>query len=171
MITGSVCNEILKLVQSHDQVEKFKNSFINLALPQFVMSQPDQPRRNESKDYDPIMCGPVKCIPEGYTCYEKVVINAGSLSLQALIEWFDTNLGLEITMITTGNIALYNAYLPNNKHASRLPMKVEDIFREMSDLGLPGGRYYLILEVGGSIKDTEEDFQIPPIKYCFKPAP
>ena len=171
MITGSVCNEILKLVQSHDQVDKFKNSFINLAIPQFVMSQPDQPRRNESKDYDPIMCGPVKCIPEGYTCYEKVVINAGSLSLQALIEWFDTNLGLEITMITTGNIALYNSYLPGNKHKSRLPMKVEDIFREMSDLGLPGGRYYLILEVGGSIKDTEEDFQIPPIKYCFKPAP
>ena len=74
-------------------------------------------------------------------------------------------------MVTTGQIALYNAYLVGNKHANRLSMKVEDIFREVSDLGLPGGRYYLILEVGGMIKDTEEDFHMPPIKYCFKPAP
>ena len=91
--------------------------------------------------------------------------------MQALIGWLDTNWGVEISLITTGQIALYNAYVAGNKHASRLPMKIEDIFREMSDLGLPGGRYYLILEVGGLIKETQEDFQMPPIKYCFKPAP
>jgi len=28
----------------------------------------------------------------------------------------------------------------------------------------------MVLEVGGAIKETEEDFQMPPIKYCFKPA-
>ena len=64
---------------------------------------------------------------------------------------------------------MYNAYLPGNKHANRLPRKPEEIYCEIAEENFPEGRYYMILEVGGSIKETNEDFQMPPIKYCFKP--
>jgi ubiquitin-activating enzyme E1 len=53
---------------------KFKNSFVNLALPLFVFSEPDPIKKTKSKDYDPIMAGPVKAVPEGFTIYDKVTV-------------------------------------------------------------------------------------------------
>ena len=74
MITGAVCGEIYKFVQGLDDIEIYKNGFINLALPLFVFSEPIPANKTKSKDYDPIMCGPVKAIPEGFTIYDKVVV-------------------------------------------------------------------------------------------------
>ena len=61
-------------------------------------------------------------------------------------------------MVTCGDIALYNAYLPQNKHAPRLQQKVEDIFRQISPTDVPAGRRYLKLEVGGTIVESGADF-------------
>ena len=80
MITGSVTTEIIKFTQGWNDIAKFKNSFINLALPMFLISEPDEVKKNKSKEYDPILKGPIKCLPENYTCYDKVTINEGSLS-------------------------------------------------------------------------------------------
>jgi ubiquitin-activating enzyme E1 len=45
-----------------------------LALPLFVFSEPTPANKNKSKDYDPIMMGPIKAIPEDFTIYEKIVV-------------------------------------------------------------------------------------------------
>jgi len=82
MITGVVGVEMYKFVQGFNTIEKFRNSFINLALPLFVFSEPDNIKKNKSKDYDPIMCGPVKAVPEGFTIYDKFVVKEGSLTIQ-----------------------------------------------------------------------------------------
>jgi hypothetical protein len=71
-------------------------------------------------------------------------------------------------MVSCGTCALYNAYLPGNKHAARLNRKVEDIYLEISKETLPVGRYYLIIEVSGETIDDGADFVIPTVKYCFK---
>ena len=55
MITGVVSNEIYKYVQGFNEIEKFKNGFVNLALPTIMMSQPQDIIKNKSKDFDPIM--------------------------------------------------------------------------------------------------------------------
>jgi len=82
MITGAVTTEIYKFVQGFEKLEQFKNGFINLAVNIFAFTEPDEVKRNKSKDYDPIMMGPIKAIPEGYTIYDKVVIQKGrSLTL------------------------------------------------------------------------------------------
>ena len=124
MITGSVCTEIIKFTQGWNDIEKFKNSFINLALPMFLFSEPDEVKKNKSKEFDVIMCGPIKMIPEDYTCYDKVTIDEGSLTFQGLFDWLLANKGVEITMVTCGKFSLYNGYLPGNKHASRLPRPI-----------------------------------------------
>lgn len=102
MITGSVSNEIIKFVQGFTKLELFKNGFINLALPLFLFSEPDEVKRNKSKDYDPIMCGPIKCIPEGYTIYDKVTLKKGPLTFQGLIDHFKETMQLDISMVTCG---------------------------------------------------------------------
>jgi len=41
MITGCVTNEIFKYVQDITDLGRFKNGFVNLALPLILFSEPD----------------------------------------------------------------------------------------------------------------------------------
>lgn len=89
MVTGAVANEIYKFAQvdtvedkRFSKIESYKNSFVNLALPSFMFTEPSEVLKKKSGDYDPIMMSKTTCIPEDYTCYDKVVINEGSLTLQ-----------------------------------------------------------------------------------------
>jgi len=164
MITGAVTNEIFKFVQGFGKLDQFKNGFINLAVNIFAFTEPDEVKRVKSKEYDPVMCGPIKAIPEGYTIYDKVVVNHGPLTFQKFIDHFKHTMNLEVTMITAGNIALYNAYMPGNKHAPRLPLNIETTFEDLAKEKI--ARKYLVLEIGGSTAEGS-DFQMPPIKYIF----
>lgn len=61
---------------------------------------------------------------------------------------------------------LYNAFLPGNKHAARMPMQVKAVFDEVisKELPLPTGRTYLTLQVAGAMKNMEDtDFDMPPV--------
>ena len=42
-VAGLVCLELYKVVQGRQELQSFKNSFINLALPLFVLSEPLAP--------------------------------------------------------------------------------------------------------------------------------
>ena len=167
MITGVVSNEIFKYTQGFTDVAKFKNAFCNLALPLFLFSQPDDIKTNKSKDYDPIMMGPITMIPEGYTNYDKVEIREGPLTFQGLFDYLKANHGVEITMVTCGDVALFNAYLPGNKHAPRLTQSIEAVYKQITQKELVANRRYLRIDVGGTIIANDGDFQMPPIKYYF----
>jgi ubiquitin-activating enzyme E1 len=80
MITGAVSAEIYKFVQGYTALEDVKNSFINLALPLFLFSEPYPVNKIVSKDYDPISMCAVKAIPDGYTIYDKTIVDKGSLT-------------------------------------------------------------------------------------------
>lgn len=168
MITGAVAAEFYKFVQGFDNLEKFKNSFINLALPLFVFSEPDEIKKTKSKDYDPIMGGKVVAIPEGFTIYDKFTVKEGSITFQQLFDYLKDKYGIDISMVACGKVALYNAYLPGGKHKPRLAQKVEEVYASISKDPIPDGRYYIVLEVSGETVDGGEDFVIPPVKYCFK---
>jgi len=80
MITGTVLAELYKFVQGFTDLEKFKNSFVNLALPLFVFSEPDPTKKTKSVEFDVALQGPLKAIPEGFTIYDKITIKQGSLT-------------------------------------------------------------------------------------------
>ena len=51
-----------------------------------MFSEPDPIKRIKSKEYDEILMGPVKAVPEGYTIYDKITIKKGSLTFQQLFD-------------------------------------------------------------------------------------
>merc|ERR1711972_879049 len=70
MVTGLVSAELLKLATiSERKVDDYKNGFVNLALPLWLLSEPLPPVKTMSKDHDPIIMGPVRCEPEGFTTW------------------------------------------------------------------------------------------------------
>jgi ubiquitin-activating enzyme E1 len=119
MITGCVCSEMYKFVQGFEDLVSYKNSFINLALPLFLFSEPDPVNKTKSKEYDPILMGKVKAVPEGFTIYDKIVIQ-GPITMQQFFDMMKEKYSIEVTLVSSGKVALYNGYLPGNKHAVRL---------------------------------------------------
>lgn len=168
MITGAVACEFYKFASGWTDLVRFKNAFINLAVSLFLFTEPDDIGKVKSKDYDPIMGGAVKAIPEGWTIYDKTLINEGSLTFQQFFDFLKEKIGIDVSMVACGKVALYNAYLPSQAHKPRLQQKVEDVFLNISKEELPADRYYLVLEVSGETIDDGSDFNIPPVKYCFK---
>mmetsp|Transcript_21772 Transcript_21772/g.16117 ORF Transcript_21772/g.16117 Transcript_21772/m.16117 type:complete len:183 (-) Transcript_21772:41-589(-) len=166
MITGCVSTEIFKFVQGFDNIELYKNGFINLALPLFLFSEPTEVNKTKSKELDPILGCPVKAIPENFTIYDKVVVK-GPLTFQQFFDHFKTNYNVEISLISCGKIALFNMYLPGGKHESRRPRELSEVYREISDEPIPATRKYLALEIGGEVIGEGADCSMPTIKYYF----
>ena len=46
-----------------------------------MMSQPDDIIKKKSKEFDMEMGGPLTMLPEGYTNYDKVVLQQGSMTV------------------------------------------------------------------------------------------
>ena len=113
---------------------------------------------------DPELFEPVTMIPEGWTTYDKVVVNEGSLTVQAFINWFETNMGVKVSIITCGVAYLYR---PLRKFASRLERPIEDIYPEVTKLEIQPGQTYLKLVLSCSKIEDDRTVVMPVIKYIF----
>ena len=131
MITGCVCAEIYKFAQGFNDIETYKNGFINLALPLFLFSEPITVNKTKSKEFDPIMLGKIQAIPEDYTIYDKIELT-GPLTLKQFFDIMREKYHVEINLVSCGRIALFNGYLPNNKHSVRLPLIIEELYNEIT---------------------------------------
>jgi len=151
MITGAVTAEIYKFVQGYTALEDVKNGFVNLALPLFLFSEPSEVNKIKSKDYDPISMCATKSIPEGYTIYDKTHVKKGSLTFQQLFDHLKQEVGIDVSLVSSGNYSLYNSWLPGGKHAARLNRPIEDVYGEVCSEPLPKTRNYICLEVGGNV--------------------
>jgi len=153
MITGCVATEIYKFVQGFDDLESYKNGFINLAIPLFLFSEPDPTKKIKTVAHDPIANEKVKAIPEGYTIYDKIVVE-GPMSFEAFLAKMKAEYKVNIDIVSSDNLMLYCSYLPGNKHAERLPRNIEDVYLNAAEIPIPQERYYLTLQIGG--EDVEE---------------
>ncbi|OMJ81381.1 hypothetical protein SteCoe_18172 [Stentor coeruleus] len=165
MIAGAVAIELYKL-HIHTDIEKFRNTFVNLGVNIIVMSEPQPPLRTKSKDYDPIVMGPIKAYPEGFSTWEKITIN-GPCTLGEFNQKILSEHKLKVNIVSCGKTCLYNGYLPKNKHGDRLPKLLHTLYEEVSGTKIIPGRKYLAVEVSCEGDEDGSDYAIPVIKYTF----
>lgn len=167
MVTGLVSAELLKLVtRSTRKVEDFKNSFVNLALPLWVLSEPLPPVQSKSKEYDPVVMGPVRARPEGFTTWDKVTLDKGDLTFKEFMDHLARDYDVSISIISAGNACLYNSF--SASHKKRLASKVSEVWQEVTKQTVSPKMTYITLMVCASDLDDDVEVQLPAIKYVFR---
>ncbi|XP_051030948.1 ubiquitin-like modifier-activating enzyme 1 Y [Phodopus roborovskii] len=111
-VVGLVCLELYKVVQGHQQLESYKNSFINLALPFFSFSAPLAPTCHQYYDQE-------------WTLWDRFDVQAlqpggKEMTLKQFLDYFKTKHRLEITMLSHGVSMLYSFFMPPPKLKERL---------------------------------------------------
>jgi len=168
MITGAVMAELYKVVQGFDNIEDYRNAFINLAIPLFVFTEPTPTKKNQDEEFNVIMGGAIKAIPPEWSIWDTIVCDDGSKTIQELFDWLKEQYKVDTTMLSVGTLALYNGYLPGNKHANRLTRKVEDVFQEVEkDKDHDESKRYIALDVGAALIECGTDVTMPKVRYMF----
>ncbi|KAI1718094.1 thiF family domain-containing protein [Ditylenchus destructor] len=157
-VSGLVCLELYKIVdldgrRSNTPIERFKNGFINLALPFFAFSEPIAAPKKKYGDTT-------------FTLWDRIEID-GPKTLGDMINYIKTKTGLEVSMMSSGVSLLYAFFQPPNKVAERMSKDVVTAVEEVSRKSVPGYRRALVFEAMTQ-NEQDEDVEIPYIKYNIK---
>lgn len=147
LVTGLVCFELYKVVAKNDDPEAYKNGFVNLALPFFGFSEPVKLAKGKynDKEFDQI--------------WDRFEIR-GDITLQELLDHFEKNEGLEISMLSYGVTLLYALFFPPKKVQARLGMHLTELIESVSKKAVPPHVKNLIFEMCCDDKEGE-DVEVP----------
>ncbi|KAK0715654.1 hypothetical protein B0H67DRAFT_246461 [Lasiosphaeris hirsuta] len=152
LVTGLVVLELYKIIDGKDDVEQYKNGFINLALPFFGFSEPIASPKVEYTG------------PNGKVSLDKIWdrFEVEDITLQELIHDFAKR-GLSISMLSSGVSLLYAAFFPLAKRKDKYNMRLSELVMLVSRKPIPPHQKEVIFEV--VTEDAEgEDVEVPYIK-------
>lgn len=149
MATGLVCLELYKAMLGH-KVDKYRNTFANLALPLFSMAEPVEPKTFRHADLT-------------WSIWDRWVIT-GDLTLRELLSWF-MDRGLSAYSISCGQSLLYNNIFP--KHRDRMDRKVVDLARDIAKLEIPPSRRHFDIVVACEDEESN-DLDVPLVSIRFR---
>lgn len=147
LVTGLVCLELYKLVANKKDIEQYKNGFINLALPFVGFSEPIASGKGKynDKEFDKI--------------WDRFELH-GDMTLQELLDHFENEEGLEISMLSYGNSLLYALFFPPKKLKDRVNLKLTELIKEVSKKPVPEHVKTLVFEICCDDKNGE-DVDVP----------
>jgi len=156
-VAGLVAIELYKMIDADGRlpkvpIERFKNGFINLALPFFGFSEPIEAPKKKYNDTE-------------FTLWDRFEIH-GPKTLQELFDWLKNEQGLDATMLSCGVSLLYSFFMPEAKRKARLEMTIKTLVETVAQKPVPEHTHDLVLEVMAS-DTTGEDVETPYIKYVI----
>ena len=112
LVTGLVILELYKIVDGKDDIEQYKNGFVNLALPFFGFSEPIASPKGKYMG------------SSGEVTIDKLWdrFEVEDISLQKFLDDFKEK-GLDIMMLSSGVSLLYASFYPASKLKDRLGLK------------------------------------------------
>lgn len=142
----------MKIIDGKDDIEQYKNGFVNLALPFFGFSEPIGSPKMEYKG------------PNGMVKLDKIWdrFEVEDITLQELIVHFEEK-GLTISMLSSGVSLLFASFFPPAKMKDRYAMKLSTLVSTVSRKPIPSHQKELIFEVVTEDVDGE-DVEVPYIK-------
>lgn len=157
LATGLVCLELYKLVDEKEDIEQYKNSFVNIALPFMAFSEPITAQKLKYKS------------PKGeqtWTLWSRFDIK-GNPTLREFVDHFQKEEGLEVTMLSSGVSMLYSSFMPA-KSKDRLGMNMLQLIETVSKKEVPAHAKYQIVEMMCD-DETGEDVEVPYVRVEVRP--
>ncbi|XP_065306380.1 ubiquitin-like modifier-activating enzyme 1 isoform X2 [Dermacentor albipictus] len=151
LVAGLACLELYKLVQGHDRLELYKNSFVNLALPFVGFSEPVPAAKKKFRDRE-------------YTFWDCLDIE-GELTLAEFLDHFRNEFQVEVLYLSEGARMLYDAYAPPSR--SRLNLAVSKVLEMVSRTEIDTGKRALMLQLMGNDVNTGEKVELPDVRYVL----
>jgi len=148
--TAAVCGlaviEMIKIVQGKP-LEELRDSSNSLGVNAYYFSEPVPPQRAKD-EYDPIEMADVRCVPKGFTKWDKtrLVMDSPEFTLQNVLDAFKAATGLTLTQVLHSNANIEGA-----KGASTF-LYERDSFgkkKEEYDAALSNGLVALAVDVYG----------------------
>lgn len=162
LVTGLICFELYKVIGTPRKdltIEAFKNGFVNLAIPFMTLSEPTPPNKT-------------KCLLKGkewnWTAWDSLDVNIGDVTMGEFMEYFETEYNLEISMLSHGVSILYSFFANKAKIAERKVMKMTEVITSITKKEFPPNQLFIILEVIANDKDTDEEVELPYVKFRFR---
>ncbi|KAI9220444.1 ubiquitin-activating emzyme E1 [Blastocladiella britannica] len=147
LVTGLVCLELYKLLDNNKPLDAFKNGFINLALPFFGFSEPiAAPKLTYGAGHE-------------WTLWDRFEVP--NYTLQELLDHFERDHKLEITMMSSGKSMLYSFFMAANKVAARRKAKISAIIEEVTKAPIPAHVKSVVVEVCANNVEDGEDVEVP----------
>jgi ubiquitin-activating enzyme E1 len=152
LVTGLVVLELYKIIDGKDDLEQYKNGFINLALPFFGFSEPIASPKVEYQG------------PDGKVTLDKIWdrFEIEDITLQELLDTFKAK-GLSISMLSSGVSLLYASFFPPSKLKDRYGLKLSQLVETISKKPIPAHQKEVIFEIVAEDLN-EEDVEVPYIK-------
>ncbi|KRY23477.1 Ubiquitin-like modifier-activating enzyme 1 [Trichinella patagoniensis] len=154
-VAGLVGLEFYKIVSSSSKkanLERFKNSFMNLALPFFGFAEPI--RTPVKKFYD-----------KEWTLWDCLELK-GEMTLKEFLSYMKEKFNVEVTMLSQGVSMLFSFFLPPAKQQQRMNMKVTDLVESITGQKIPSYVNAIVLETMCT-DEHGEDIELPYIKGIF----
>mmetsp|Transcript_24692 Transcript_24692/g.54372 ORF Transcript_24692/g.54372 Transcript_24692/m.54372 type:complete len:1053 (-) Transcript_24692:85-3243(-) len=161
LVTGLICMELYKIIGSTRKtptIEAYKNGFLNLAVPFMTLSEPTVPKGTKSI---------LKGKEWNWTAWDSLDVNLGNVTLGEFMDYFEKEYNLEISMLSFGVSILYSFFANKKKVEERKAMKMTDVITSITKKEFPADQLFLILEVICNDKDTDEEVDLPYIKFRF----
>lgn len=137
---------------SYKSIERFKNSFFNLALPLMTFS-------------DPIKAATLKYYDIEWNAWDRFEV-AGEMTLSEFIDYFKNEHKLEITMLSQGVSMLYSFFMPKAKYQERMNMPMSEVVKKVSKKKIEPHVRALVFEICCNDLDGE-DVEVPYVCYTL----
>ena len=84
------------------------------------------------------------------------------------MDYFEKEYGLEISMLSYGVSILYSFFANKKKIEERKKMKMTEVIYSISKKEFPPNQLFIILEVIANDLDTDEEVELPYLKFRFR---
>ncbi|XP_024126269.1 ubiquitin-like modifier-activating enzyme 1 [Oryzias melastigma] len=150
-VAGLMCLELYKLVQGHKKMESYRTGFLNLAVQNFVLSQPSRPQ-----DF--------QVAGKKYTLWDDFLVEGRrsdqqEMTLEDMLRYIKEKYSLTVSGLFYGPAVLYLG------QEERLKKSVSDVVKMVTKKDIPP--HQKMLELIPSFEEDEDCETVPPIRYLL----
>lgn len=150
IVAGLVSLEFYKLAQGFKDIAKYKNYFLNLALPFMTFSEPMPTPKTEFNG-------------KTYTMWDEFTVD-GDRTVNELLDYFEDEHGIPIEFISWGTAPIYTGLIMTKKMMARQTMNVRDIVLSL-DPTFSSDQVWLT--ISPETEDDDEVIDLPQVRMVF----